>query len=97
MNNGSIAVSTPFTVTFYSDVALTQEIGSSLVTQTIGGCAREAVEVSVSWHGLGPGLHKFWGVIDSGNDVVGENKADNEFAGFVLVDPLQLFLPTVRR
>jgi hypothetical protein len=97
MNNGSVLSSVPFTVTFYSDAAMLQEIGSALVTETIGGCVREAVEASVSWHDLEPGLNKFWGVIDSGNDVVGEDESDNIFTGFVLVDPLQVFLPTVIR
>lgn len=97
MNNGSVATSVPFTVTFYSDAAMTQEISTALVDESIGGCVREAVEVSVSWPDLDPGLNKFWGVIDSGNDVASEDKSDNVFTGFVLVDPVQVFLPTVMR
>jgi hypothetical protein len=96
-NNGSIPVSVPFTVTFYSDAALTQEIGSYQITDTIGGCTRQYADASVVWSGLTPGINYFWGIIDSGDDVAGEDKSDNTFTGFVLVDPNQTFLPIMRR
>jgi hypothetical protein len=97
MNNGTIPVSVPFTVTFYADEAMIQEIGSYEIDGEINGCVRNALEASVNWSGLTPGLNRYWGLIDSGSDVENENKSDNVFTGFVLVDPDQVFLPTVHR
>ncbi|PIE81485.1 MAG: hypothetical protein CSA11_03870 [Chloroflexi bacterium] len=96
MNNGSISVTDPFTVTFYEDELMTEEIGSYRVEETIGGCVRSSVEVAVNWDNLAPGLNEFWGMIDSDNDI-DEDNTDNQFNGFVLVNPWQLVLPMIYR
>jgi hypothetical protein len=96
-NNGSQAVTEPFTVTFYKDAALTQVIDSVTVDPTVAGCARDSYVASVTWPDLPAGKHTYWVQLDSGNVIVEEKDSDNVASGLVLVDPQTNFLPTVLR
>jgi hypothetical protein len=95
-NNGNRPVTMPFTVTFYRDAARTQSIGSTTISG-VGGCARRMAMATVTWNNLGPGVHSYWAVIDSGNVIPETNKSDNVIAGKVFVNPRQIFLPATRR
>lgn len=95
-NNGNTAVDS-FTVTFYSDVALTEIIGTVTVNNTLGGCARHLVPATVTWTGLEAGTHNFWVKVDSANAIAEDSESDNISSGIVLVDPQQTYLPLVRR
>ncbi len=91
-NNGNTYVSGPITVTFYADANLTQVIGSSVFTKTLGGCARQWVTANVFWGGLTTGKYQYWVKVE-GDDYT----ADNIAQGLVLVNPDQIFLPLVLR
>lgn len=95
-NNGNTEVTTPFTVTFYSDSELAQPIGSSTIS-SLGGCARTAASAMTTWAGLSTGLHRYWVRIDSHQTIRESREGDNIAQGFVLVNPNQTFLPAVRR
>ena len=100
-NNGNRNPGAGFTVTFYSNAALTQPIGSTTVAapQDGGGvmaCARDTTTASVTWNDVSPGLHRFWVKIDSNNVISESNENDNVRSGIVLVDPHQLFVPTLQ-
>lgn len=103
-NNGNTAVLEEFTVTFYSDAALTQIIGADTVAvpgvgePSVSGCAREKVQATTSWSDLGPGTHYYWVEIDSGetiaeDPVAGAGKSDNVARGFVIVNPESSLVP----
>ena len=103
-NNGNTAVLEEFTVTFYSDAALTQIIGTDTVTvpgageASVSGCIQQKVTATTLWSGLTPGVHHFWVEVDSGgiiveNPVEGAGKSDNVASGFVIVDPENLQMP----
>lgn len=98
-NNGNTATTKSIKVTFYSDAARTQPIGSPVVVPAgIGGCARTTVTVpSVEWSGLKQGVNWFWAVIDSDNALGADepNKNDNIVTGYVLYNPEQVFLPAI--
>ena len=48
-NNGNAAISNPVTVTFYSDSAMTKEIGKTTMTAPLAGCARNSYQASINW------------------------------------------------
>lgn len=91
-NNGNIYFRGPMTVTFYADANLTQVIGSSVFTGTLGGCARRGITFHVFWDNLGTGAHPYWVKVEGD-----EYTADNTAKGLVLVNPSQIFLPLVLR
>jgi hypothetical protein len=93
LNNGNVAA-TPFTVTFYSNAGLTQEIGSAVVQQA-GGCSRTEYSVTTTWGNLTSGLHPFWAKVDSLNAIGETNENDNVISGVVMVDPRQRLLPII--
>lgn len=95
-NNGNTGITTPFTVTFYSDAGLTQPIGSAAIP-SLGGCARPVDSATTSWAGLSSGLYNYWVKIDSQDTVAESDEADNVIRGSVIIDPRQIFLPLVRR
>lgn len=96
-NNGNAKINQSFTVTFYSDTALSNEIGSVTVPATVNGCAREAYTATVNWSGLQPGVNRYWAVIDSQSNITEADEDDNLVSGYVLVDPDQIYLPFVQR
>lgn len=103
LNNGNRNAGGPFNVTFYSDSALQQPIGSAVIPgpsaydPSMVGCARKTITASVEWPDLTPGKHRFWVKVDSNGAVAESNEGDNVRSGFVFVDPQQLFLPNLHR
>ncbi|MCA9873177.1 MAG: hypothetical protein KC441_05965 [Anaerolineales bacterium] len=98
-NNGNTAVTTPFNVTFYSNAAMTNVIGTASFTPKVEGCAMVAYEsLDVQWTNLAPGAHPFWVKIDSSASIPETNESDNVGYGTVIVDPAaQVFLPGILR
>jgi hypothetical protein len=97
MNDGNTALTRTVMVTFYSNAALTQAIGSTTLSG-LGGCARRTAVLSVPWANLNAGRHSFWARLDSTGVVAESNEGDNVVMGEVWVDPTyQLLLPAVRR
>ena len=94
-NNGNIATTAPFTVTFRD--AANQVISAIAVTGEVGGCARREVAVSTVWSGLTEGANFYSATIDSEGDIVESNEGDNVAEGYVLVQPQQGFLPVINR
>lgn len=86
-NNGDTETTAPFTVTFFADAAKTNPIGTAVISEPLGGCARRTVEAQLLWTDLEPGLHYYWAEVEGGNTV----------KGFVIVNPEQVFLPIVER
>jgi len=97
VNNGNTSSAVPFTVTAYGDKALTQPIGSVIVTTTIGGCVQRTVQLSVKWSGLTIGTHFFWFKVDSTGVITESDESDNVILGQVTVYPIGLWLPLVWR
>jgi hypothetical protein len=95
-NNGDTAVTSPTTVTFYANQAMTDVIGSTTVPN-LDGCARGPVSVSVDWPDLTSGMHQYWVKVDSANVLAEVSESDNLTSGFVIIDPDQVFLPTLFR
>jgi len=95
-NNGDTGVTIPITATFYTDEAMNDIIDSALVPN-LNGCARGSVSVSVEWSGLPPGVHQYWVKVDSNNSIVESSENDNEISGLVIIDPDQIFLPSIMR
>jgi hypothetical protein len=93
VNNGTIPA-TPFSVTFYSNAGLTQEIGSAVV-QKARGCSRSEHMVTTTWDNLTSGVHPFWAKVDSLNNVGEANENDNVIQGFVIINPQQRLLPLI--
>ena len=97
VNNGNQGVTVPLTVTFYSDAALTQVIGSVVVTNGVPGCARRTTTLSVAWPGQGAGLHSFWVKADSSNSINESNEFDNIVEGQAFVGNYGVYLPLISR
>lgn len=97
-NNGGVPTDGSFTVSFYSDAALTNLIDEVVVPAGLGGCARVGQTVSVTWNGLTPDeVNYFWVEVDSNDDILEFNDDDNVSSGFVIADPDQVFLPLTLR
>ncbi|MCU0521977.1 MAG: hypothetical protein MUF84_14960 [Anaerolineae bacterium] len=96
-NNGNVALTQPVSVTFYSDAALLNAIGSTTVMQ-VPGCARRYQQASVQWRDLPAGVHHYWVRVDSGNTVPDElSETDNVMHGVVIANGVRTFLPSVLR
>ncbi len=95
VNNGNQLVTVPLSVTFYSDAAMTQVIGSVLIQDDVPGCARRRVTASVAWPNLGSGFHSYWVKVDSANVVAETNETDNVASGQVFVGTRRFYLPLV--
>ncbi len=104
-NGGTKSIVAPVTVTFYSDQALTQVIGSTTyypeTSGAIAGCTwggRNSERVSVQWSNLQVGKYNYWAVIDSTNAIGETLENDNVTSrGTVTVVQNGIFVPTVRR
>lgn len=100
-NNANHGLKTNFNVTFYSDEALTEVIGTSSIEgpseDPIGlqGCGIHFMQASVTWSNLPVGSHQYWAKIDPLNQIGESNEADNIISGKVLVLPPQVYFPTV--
>lgn len=95
-NNGSEAINAPFTVTFYRNANLTDEIGSVTIDPTVYGCASHAYTATVPWPGLTEGSHTFYTELDSGHVIPESNDGDNVGQGTVSVYMNQTLFPIVR-
>ena len=93
MNNGNSVTAQDILVTFYSDSALRNEIGSAVIQKPgdfnagMVGCATKRIRVEVEWENLPPGLHDYWASVDSKGIVPESNEGDNTVKGYVDVDP----------
>ncbi len=102
-NSDLRSVTNEFTVTFYSNAALTNPIGSVVVkpneTGAVVGCTwggRNSERVTLKWNDLAVGTHKYWAKIDSGNVVNETNDNDNVTTqGTVTVYPSASFVPVI--
>jgi hypothetical protein len=103
-NNGTIAVTESFSVTFYASISPTEVIGTvnvpmlELPEQELAGCGRRQYRVSVDWSGLVSGTHPYWVEVDSGDqieeNVFGDDgEEDNIAMGIVLIDQDRFFFP----
>jgi hypothetical protein len=107
-NLGSLSITQPFRVTFYSDPDFSQPIGSVEVdpqqTGAVMGCSwiNSPQMVHFEWEGLPVGTHHYWAVIDSDNRISETNEADNVTSrGEVIVYSetefaYELFIPVSR-
>jgi hypothetical protein len=95
INNGNTE-SGPATVTFYSDAAMTQVIGSGALS-SIGGCGRRRATATATWANVPSGVHSFWVKVDSNNAIPETSEDDNTIQGFVIANPNRYFLPIVTR
>ncbi len=86
-NNGDTAMTTPITVTFYTDAAKTDTIGTSVIASGLAGCTRRAGTAQVTWDNLSAGVHHYWAEVEGGNTV----------AGVVIINPTQTYLPLIKR
>jgi hypothetical protein len=96
-NTGTTANQQPYTVTLYADAALTQPIGSALVTEGPQGCNVQSVTATVLLGDLAPGAYPIWAWVDSGETVGESVEGDNIAAGMVTVYGSRRFLPVVFR
>ena len=94
-NNGNTSVNASFTVTFYSNAAMTKAIGSATIAPVVRGCATDSYTATVNWTGRSPGKHSFWVKVDSGGTIGESNEGDNTGTGVALVNPQQLSLPVI--
>jgi subtilase family serine protease len=92
-NSGNVAATEPFTVTAYDDSG--GVIGGFSV-DTLEGCGNVA-EGIVTWPDLEPGTHPIRVRVDSSNQIIETDEADNEKASTVLVASFQAYLPAVSR
>ena len=88
LNNGSVATGTSFTVTFYADQALTQVIGSTVVSDPVGGCVGRPLTARTTWANLPVGAYPFWVKIDSAGNIAETNEGDNVGTGTVTVSDI---------
>lgn len=95
-NNGSQRLLDSYTVTFYSNAALTNVIGSYTVADSTDGCVLDQHAGSVTWENRSPGFHRFWVKVDSGNAISESNEGDNVVQGTVLIGSERLFLSLAR-
>lgn len=93
-NRGDAFLNSVARVTFYRDAALSDSIGSAIVSG-LHGCETREIPVTVPWPGLGPGVHEFWVKVDSGGWISELDETNNVARGVVLVDPLSVYLPLV--
>jgi hypothetical protein len=89
-NGGTYSIVDPFTVTFYSDAALTAPIGSTVVdpsqTGPVAGCSWIADDPTarVLWPNLPVGVHRYWAKIDSDEQIAETTESDNVTASGVV-------------
>jgi hypothetical protein len=97
VNNGNRLVATPLTVTFYANAALTQTVGSVVITSGVPGCTRRRIAATAAWPDLEVGWHPFWARVDSDDVIFETNEADNVITGQVFVGTHSVHLPLLTR
>ncbi len=96
-NNGNTQVTDPFTVTFYEDETLTAPIGSVTLSTPLNGCTIQEFTASVVWQVTGVGHHPYWVKVDANQQINESNEGDNVATGSVLINPQQIYLPSLFR
>ncbi len=101
MNNGNHVTADDIKVTFYSDEARTNVIGTAVIPRPseydagMVGCARKTIRVEVQWPNLSQGKHYYWVKVNSDDSIPETNPNDNVASGWVYVDPpYQLYIPS---
>lgn len=84
-NNGNVTSNKAVVVTFYSDAAMTQPIGSTTIPAGLGGCALQSATATVWWNNLTPGAWNFWVKVDAGNVLSESNEQDNTSKGTIVL------------
>jgi hypothetical protein len=99
LNTGNLDQMTPVNISFYADSSLTQLIGTVSWNTLIRGCGLPNFEttVSVPWQLTSPGVHRFWVKVDSSGIISESNESDNVAQSVVIVDPINVYAPIVRR
>ena len=105
-NNGNTRVNDPITVTFYSDEALTQVLGTKTIqvpdndAPGMTGCAVRPkwVSIDATWEGgMAPGEYRYWIKVDSSESIDESDEADNVTSGIILMMPAGVYLPITLR
>lgn len=104
-NSGTLSVIQPVKVTFYSNAALTNEIGFAIYNPTVSGAVmgctwggRNSDQVSVVWSNLAPGTYNYWAKVDTLNAVTETSESDNVTTqGTVTVRSSGVLVPVVTR
>lgn len=104
-NSGTRSIVDPFTVTFYSDQAMTNVIGTATYNPAnngvVAGCSwggRNSDRVTIRWNDLPVGTHNYWAKIDTGNAVAETSENDNVTTmGTVRIYAHHLNIPVVNR
>ena len=76
-NNGNIAVTEPYDVSFYADAELTQLIGSRTIRPILHGCATSIDVATVDWQPTRKGWQNIWVKVDSAQSISEANEGDN--------------------
>ena len=101
LNDGNAHITTPISVTFFSNPLLTDVIGTAIINPAQGvlGCAQRDYTASIEWEGLSPGVNDYWAkVYVDDPDFDETSDTDNVLHGRVLVDPAySTHLPVVGR
>jgi hypothetical protein len=84
-NSGNVTTNRAVAVTFYSDAAMTHQIGSATIPAGLGGCARRSATATVWWNNLTPGAWNFWAKVDAGNVLHESNEQDNTSKGTIVL------------
>lgn len=96
-NNGNNRIDQTYTVTFYSNAAMTTVISSVQAVLPVDGCARDEVTVSTIWPNRTSGAHPYWVKVDSTSVVVETVETDNVGHGVAIVNPQKVLMPVMRR
>ena len=97
-NNGNTSIFSTVTVTFYSDAARTNEIGSATIDPVFHGCATNVHTASVDWTPSSSGVTQFWVTVDSDGTIPESNEGDNDGTATIFANPASsIWLPTMNR
>lgn len=104
-NDGTKSIVAPFKITFYSDSALTNVIGSAMYDPNnkgaVTGCTwdgRNDQRVTIRWNNLPAGKYYYWAKIDSENAIAEPKENDNVTRmGTVIIYPYGTNIPVVNR
>ena len=96
LNDGDVAATPPFTVTF-RDYDTAHIIDQIVVNDVVEGCGDKYNTAGFQWPDLAPGLHKLWVIVDDGNVITEGNETDNHKIFEFLVGGYRLQLPILVR
>ena len=81
LNNGNSPTTKTVDVSFFSDAAMTQVIGSTTIPAGIGGCTRQSTAATIVWNNAGLNTENFWVKVDGQNQQFESNELDNSVSG----------------